>query len=439
MVILPFLKGRPYRFNEKIIYDDQLGLIVNEKNGDKDAVLPAAEEYKQIDRAESASEDFRKLYVAFTRAENLLVITGTQKASLPPEDPCKPITEPICHIVDILKENTGLGEIKFLDKWHELLEEWLKAGQEEPKEKAEKQLPKADIGMLENSIKSIGCFLEERAKAVSAVEDNNKDIFSLQELATFKICPRKFYFSNVHVGSFEERLEQVQTLVGKLAHESIRLFHQNDGHELKSEKEALDLIESCLDKMIPCYLKSNALLAMDVEVSESQGDFKKVLKSKTMTLLNRYIESDLSKTKPWLFEAEVNVKFDGNAQTKPFFIRGFVDRVDLEEGNNIRIIDFKTREYSPEVHEGYKRQLALYRIAASRGVIGEMGCLNFADSYIAYLNPKGLDLREIEPNLTNFEEETAKVVADIRKEHLWAAKESEECDDCPYSNLCHRM
>ena len=467
LVILPFLKGRPYRFNEKIIYDDQLGLIVNEKNGDKDAVLPAAEEYKQIDRAESASEDFRKLYVAFTRAENLLVITGTQKASLPPEDPCKPITEPICHIVDILKENTGLGEIKFLDKWHELLEEWLKAGQEEPKEKAEKQLPKADIGMLENSIKSIGSFLEERAKAVSAVEDNNKDIFSLQELATFKICPRKFYFSSVHVGSFEERLEQVQTLVGKLAHESIRLFHENDGHELKSEKEALDLIESCLDKLIPCYLKSNALLAMDAELSQSQGDFKnnnndigetpkrpplvkgdvcdsrlgdfkKLLKSKTMTLLNRYIESDLSKTKPWLFEAEVNVKFDGNAQTKPFFIRGFVDRVDLEEGNNIRIIDFKTREYSPEAHEGYKRQLALYRIAASRGVIGEMGCLNFADSYIAYLNPKGLDLREIEPNLTNFEEETAKVVADIRKEHLWAAKESEECADCPYSNLCHR-
>ena len=157
-----------------------------------------------------------------------------------------------------------------------------------------------------------------------------------------------------------------------------------------------------------------------------------------MTLLNRYIESDLSKTKPWLFEAEVNVKFDGNAETKPFFIRGFVDRVDLEEGNNIRIVDFKTREYSAEAHEGYKRQLALYRIAASRGVIGEVGCLNFADSYIAYLNPKGLDLREIEPNITNFEAEAAKVVAEIRKEHLWAAKESEECADCPYANLCHR-
>ena len=409
--------------------------------------------------------------MGFTRAENLLVITGTQKASFPPEDPCKPITEPVCHIADILKAHPELGELKLLEEWPELLEEWLKAGKAESIDKPVKETPKADIELLEKSIRSIGGFLEERAKAVSAVEDNNKDIFSLQELATFKLCPRKYYFSSVHVGSFEERLEQVQTLVGKLAHESIRLFHENDGHEIKSEKEALDLIESCLDKLIPCYLKSNAVSAMDaseqLEVSESQGDlnnnnndigettnrpplvkedvcvsrlgdFKKVLKFKTMTLLNRYIESDLSKTKPWLFEAEVNVKFDGNAQTKPFFIRGFVDRVDLEDGNNIRIIDFKTREYSPEAHEGYKRQLALYRIAASRGVIGEMGCLNFANTYIAYLNPKGLDLREIEPNLTNFEEEAAKVVADIRKEHLWAAKESDECADCPYSSLCHR-
>ncbi|MBQ2591649.1 MAG: PD-(D/E)XK nuclease family protein, partial [Candidatus Riflebacteria bacterium] len=467
IVIMPFLKGRPYRFNEKIVFDDQFGLIVNEKNSkDKDAVNPIIEEYKELDRNESASEDFRKLYVGFTRAENLLVITGTQKASFPPEDPCKPITEPICHIADILKEHPELGEVKLLEAWPELLEEWLKAGRSEPEEKAEKQIPQADIETLENSIRSIGCFLEERAKAVAAVEDNDKDIFSLQELATFKLCPRKYYFSSVHVGSFEERLEQVQTLVGKLAHESIRLFHENDGHELQSEKEALDLIESCLDKLIPCYLKSNSWSFIDLELSAQGnsennnndfvetskippfvkgdvchsrlGDFKKHLKSKTMTLLNRYIESDLSKTKPWLFEAEVNVKFDGTAETKPFFIRGFVDRVDLEEGNNIRIVDFKTREYSLEAHEGYKRQLALYRIAASRGVIGEVGCLNFADSYIAYLNPKGLDLREIEPNITNFEEEAAKVVADIRKEHLWAAKESEECADCPYANLCHR-
>lgn len=467
LVILPFLKGRIYRFNEKIIYDDQFGLIVNEKKSDdKKAVLsPTIESYKQIDRKESASEDFRKLYVAFTRAENLLVITGTQKASIPPEDPTKPILEPICHIVDILKENQNLGEIFDLQNWRELLNKWLQSGKSEIVDNPVPQRPKADIQMLDRSIKAIGSFLEEKENTDFIQIDNNKDIFSLQELSLFKICPRKYYFSSVHVGSFEERLEQVQTLVGKLTHESIRLFHENDGHNLTSEKEAIDLIESFLDKLIPCYLKSKTASAMDADVCESQGisennnndivetsnippfvkgevcdsrqgDFKRLLKSKTMTLLNRYIESDLSKTKPWLFEAEVNVKFDGNNLTKPFFIRGFVDRVDLEESGDIRIIDFKTREYSPEAHEGYKRQLALYRIASSRGVIGKMGQLNFANSYIAYLNPKGLDLHEIEPNLNYFEEEAAKIVSELRKEHLWAAKESEHCADCPYSNLC---
>ena len=65
-----------------------------------------------------------------------------------------------------------------------------------------------------------------------------------------------------------------------------------------------------------------------------------------------------------------------------------------------------------------------------------MGQLNFANSYIAYLNPKGLDLHEIEPNLNYFEDEAAKIVSELRKEHLWAAKKSEHCADCPYSNLC---
>ncbi len=427
LVILPFLKGRNYKFTEKIIYDDQYGLIVNEKNlpNKKDTeISPVLESYKQMDKNESISEDFRKLYVAFTRAENLLVIIGNKKHSIPPEKSHQTITEPLVHIVNILNENPQLGEINSLENWHDILNKWLESGKIIKTEESEKTKTKVDIDKLQNCIESIGCFLEERANAISSEIDNNKDIFSLQELALFKNCPRKYYFSSLNVGSFEERLEQIQTLVGKLAHESIRLFHENNGHSLEIQ-DGINFIESLLDKLIPCYTKQNPLDS-------------KVLKTKTMTILNRYIESDLSRIKPWLFEAEVNVKFDGNSITKPFFIRGFVDRVDLEEGNNIKIIDFKTREYSEEAHESYKKQLALYRIAASRGVIGEMGQLNFANSYIAYLNPKGLFLHEIEPNLNNFEEEAAQIVASIRKEHLWEAKESDLCSDCQYRNLCHK-
>ena len=426
LVILPFLKGRNFRFNEKIIYDDQFGLIVNEKtstNSKEKTESPILDSYKQIDKNESMAEEYRKLYVAFTRAENLLVTIGEKKHSIPPENLDTTAIQPLYHIVNILKENSNFGEINELQNWQEILDKWLKAGKADNINKQEnnKIQTKSDIEMLENSIKSIGNYLESQTNAVSTIANNNKDIFSLQELALFKNCPRKYYFSTLHLGSFEERLEQIQTLVGKLAHESIRLFHENDGHKLEMQ-DAINLIESFLDKLLPCYETENP----------------KELKSKTMTLLNRYIESDLSRIKPWLFEAEVNVKFDGNSITKPFFIRGFVDRVDLEEGNNIKIIDFKTREYCPEAHESYKRQLALYRIASSRGVIGEMGKLNFTNSYIAYLNPKGLDLREIEPNLNNFEEESAQIVANIRKEQLWLAQKSELCNDCQYKNLCLR-
>ena len=430
LVIVPFLKNRPYKQSEKIIYDDEYGLIVNE---DSKNASPWNDVYKERDRKESEAEDFRKLYVAFTRAEDLLVITGTLKASLPPEKDDKPITEPLCHIRNILDSDKSLGEIKLLNQWPELLNQWLEGGKAEPTEKPQAEPPKADLEMLGNGIKAIGSFLESRANEISAETDNNKDIFSLQELALFKSCPRKYYFSSVHTASFDERMEEIQTLVGKVAHESIRLFHENEGETITSKEEAIKFIESLSDKLIPCYSQSKTI------ASENEEERKpEILKSKVMPLLTRYIESELSHQKPWMFEAEVNVKFDGNGETKPFFIRGFADRVDRDSSGTIRIIDFKTREYSPEAHEGYKRQLALYRIASARGVLGETGCLNFAESYIAYLNPKGLDLREIEPNLTGFEEEAAKTVNAIRKEHRWPAKVSEQCENCSFRGLCVR-
>lgn len=431
LVIVPFLKSHQNRSSEKIVYDDQFGLIVNENTSK--LASPAYGAYKEREKNEAASEEFRKLYVAFTRAEDLLVITGALKHSIPPEDIDKPITEPICHVRQIIEANPAIGKVMTINEWPYLLNQWLEAGKGEPVKASEQVTVKPDIDMLENGIKAIGSFLEARGNAISTIQDNEKDIFSLQELALFKECPRKYYFASVHAGSFEERTERFPTLVGKLAHETIRLFHENEGHKIASSKEAIDLAESLLDKLIPCYAGSKSM--------PDDGEEKmtlKELKARTMLLLNRYVESDLSKQEPWMFEAEVNVKFDSSKETKPFFIRGFADRVDKDEGGSVRIIDFKTREYSEAAHEGYKRQLALYRIASNRGILGETGCLNFPSSYIAYLNPKGLDLREIEPDLEGFDEEAAKVVAAIRKEHNWYAKITKHCNQCPFRMLCNK-
>lgn len=437
IVIAPFLKGRTYRLTDKIVYDEQYGLIVNEKQTfDKNTgkgPSPANEAYKERDKKESESEDFRKLYVAFTRAENLLVLTGNYSASLPPEGG-REIKEPLAHVRDILTANPNLGEIKNITERQELLNKWLegenaKANVSETKEFT---APKADLTMLDNGIRAIGDFLANRAKSIAAENENPKDIFSLQELDLFASCPRKYFFSTQGLTSFDQRLEKFPTLVGKLAHETIRLFHENLGHELEKEKGAIDLAESLLDRLIPCYTQEKNIS------TEENGEklSSEKLKERVMLLLNRYIESDLSRKEPWMFEAEVNVKFDGDGKIKPFFIRGFADRVDRDKSDNIRIIDFKTREYDPEIHEYYKRQLALYRIASARGVLGDSGCLNFSSSYIAYLNPKGLDLREIEPDLENFEVEAAKRVTDIRNEHNWEGKPSEQCETCPYKELC---
>ena len=431
LVIVPFLKSHQNRNISKIIYDEKFGLIVNE-NSTKLA-SPAFGTYKEKENNEASSEEFRKLYVAFTRAEDLLVITGALKHSIPPEDLDKPITEPICHVKQIIESNPSIGKVMPINEWPNLLKQWLEAGKSEPSVVSEQVKVKPDLNMLENGIKAIGSFLEARGNAISTILDNNKDIFSLQELALFKECPRKYYFSSIHTSSFEERMERFPTMIGKLAHETIRLFHEYEGHNVASSKEAEDFAEGLLDKLIPCYASSKS-----IQNDSEEKLIPEELKAKTMVLLKKYVESDLSRQKPWMFEAEVNVKFDGSKGTKPFFIRGFADRVDKDDGGNIKIIDFKTREYSKEAHNGYKSQLALYRIASSRGVLGEMGCLNFTSSYIAYLNPKGLQLKEIEPDIDSFEEDVSRVVTAIRKEHYWYAKETEQCDKCSFRKLCQK-
>ena len=434
MVIVPFLKKHRFSNSDKVVYDSKFGFMVSRKKdkNDPSALSPVAEAYREQDKQESFSEDFRKLYVAFTRAEDLLIITGKESASLEGAADTDPITitEPVCHTRLILEQDPTLGQVKTLYEWKTLVDQWCSFGQVKIEEAPVIEEPKVDMEMLTDGIKSISSFLRSRATAELPPVASDKDIFSLQELALFKLCPRKYYFSITHVGSFEERMDRYPTLVGKLAHETIRLFHENEGHKMLDWEEAFKFSETLLDKLIPCYTRFKTG-SQDEEPLDA-----KTLKARTMILLNRYCRSDLSRQQPWMFEAEVNVKFEGNGLTRPFFIRGFADRVDRDDGGNIRIIDFKTREYSEEAHNGYKRQLALYRIASARGVLGESGCLNFADSYIAYLNPKGLDLRQIEPDLTGFEDDAAKVVAAIRSERNWSPICSKQCLECSFSTLC---
>ena len=416
VVICPFLKKRRYRATNRIYFDRHYGLIVNDpsKPGRKGAP-PVLDKYLDEDRCASEDEDRRKLYVAFTRAEDILIISGREEFSQPPEKEDEP-AESLYEVCQLLSENPELGSCASLPEWRQLLTRWLEHGQVSPETKLATPDAAVDLGELESNIRHISTFLNQ-IPLVGSLDTCSQDIFSLQDINLFKACPRRYLFTSRHVTSFYERQPSFYGTLGTLVHETIRLYHTQGGHMLNSAITARQKVITILDTLIPCYGNAGreaAIIARGITLN--------------------YIASELGKTEPWQIEAEVNVKFEGNG--RPFFVRGFADRVDRSE-NEIRIFDFKTRKYSAEAHTGYSDQLALYRIAASRGVLGDLGCLSFARSYIVYLTYDEVKIVEIEPDLPAFEAKLENIVTAIRNETVWQPTSGIPCEDCGFSILCH--
>jgi len=419
VVICPFLKKRHYKAGSRIYFDRNCGLMVN------DPALPGRKgashlllEHIETDRHASELEDRRKLYVAFTRAEDLLVITGLEKHSLSADAEAESdkTPEPLIELRSILEASPELGTVKQLEDWPLILQEWLNYGSSASHEIKSIEPVPADIDMLSDSLRQIAAFLN-RTSAAEVSPQHEQEIYSLQDIALFKACPRRYFFTSRHVSSFTDRKTGFSGTVGTMVHETIRLYHTAEGHKHPEKDTNVHLAHEILDTLVPFYSE----------------DGKQALPV-ARRIVENYARSELGLTEPWMVEAEVNVKFASLA--RPFFVRGFADRVDRLDGIT-RIIDFKTRNYSAAAHMQYKNQLALYRIAANRGVLADAGCLDFAMSYIAYLSFDDIKIVEIEPDLQSFEEEITRVIQEIRSESLWQPRSGELCHDCGYAVLCH--
>ncbi|NLI76373.1 MAG: ATP-dependent helicase, partial [Candidatus Riflebacteria bacterium] len=119
LVILPDLKGHQYRAGDRIRFSREEGLLVRPPG--KGAPHPPCQAFHARERAAAEAEDRRKLYVAFTRAEEMLVITGKQRlAEVAPE--------PLQFVGTWLKANPRAGQVRPLTDAPAVGAAWLAAG-----------------------------------------------------------------------------------------------------------------------------------------------------------------------------------------------------------------------------------------------------------------------------------------------------------------------
>lgn len=448
VVICPTLSERTFRFVGNIKFNRELGLMVNvDEEGS-----PIHERFREMEKETALSENRRKYYVAFTRAENRLILLGKNPAELeeraePEETKAssrarKPKPDPVMETVcEVLQESPEIGALYDLEDWETAVNGWLPQRAEEPavgEEVEEAEATEAtqepiisqeevstqevtsseEILALGRDIKSIVDYLSTQHSTPTGVA-KPETAFSLQDLSSFERCPRRYYLTKQHTKGFAEREINLFAVAGTMFHETVRLYH-GFGHEALPIEEATQKALDMVKALVGSYGK------------EGESVFKRVC-----GLVRRYVPSELGRTAPWRIEAEVNVKLEGEKDEPPFFVRGFADRIDRYANGELRIIDYKTRAYSQKTHEGYAKQLALYRLAAQRGVLGDTGCLNIASSYIAYITQDEIKLVELEPDLVGFEAEVKGTINRLRGEAVWAPVCSEECAECGFNVFCN--
>lgn len=409
VVFCPFIKGRTYRADGKIYFDRNYGLMV------ADPDQPARKGFSELlnqfvdaDKAAAEGEDRRKLYVAFTRAEDLLVICGDQHR-------LEKETEPLAQIHAILESNPAIGKNSGLDGWPEVLQKWLSdAGSINEEQLPAIEIPDNSAELIKN-LESLALFFGRKNLATAA--RTQEEIFSLADLQLYRQCPRRYFFTRHHIATFSDREISPATIAGTMFHETVRIFHARKGHSLPGIAEKIRLSDVIISDLAPLFAPTG-----------------EEARPRVHGMFRNYVESGLAEAKPWMMEAEVNVKF--SCETGSFFLRGFADRVD-RDGAEIRIIDFKTGHYEAEKHASYSDQLALYMIAAARGVLGEAGCLSFARSFIAYVGGRALKIVELEPDLIGFEQQAAATVGQIRGDCSWNPGAESACANCGFVVLCH--
>ena len=420
IVICPFLKAQKFKVRNRIFFDRQFGLMVKDpdKKG-KDAYCENLQQYVENEQEAEERENRRKLYVAFTRAQDILITCGQESRSYVPEDKDKTTREPLAEIRQILESKISLGEIADLKTWPKVVEKWLEAGSIDVKPDTNEETKVNDLNKIKYELEAFATFLGLEKNEEQPEQQSVSDIFSLQDLSIYRDCPRKYFFLSRHISTFRETDTNLFALAGTIFHETVRIFHNRNGHELQGLSESYRFAQVILDDLCQLHQQEGAEVKPRVE-----------------KLISSYLNSKLANIKPWMTEAEVNLKF--NAPSGSFFLRGFADRVDNNE-EGINIIDFKTRSFDAKAHQSYADQLALYLIAAQRGILGESGCLNFPRASIAYVNPGKLEVVDLTPDLIDFEKRAIQTVEQIRIDSSWLPGKDSTCNNCGFAILCNEV
>jgi len=419
VVFLPRLRTRAFKREQGLYVTREQGLIAHQGDvgGSPDDVLTP---FFAADEAASTGEERRKLYVALTRARDVLVISGSATDA-------EQERQALCELAELLRSCPDIGSVRPVEEWRSVTDVWLEAGSLPPHVPPPSQMPAVEPGEIQPQITALTDRFGREREAKFRVAPSpgaaggREEIFALADLDSYEQCPRRYFFRRRHVAPLDRPTEEAKVpAVGNLVHRTLRIYHAIPVSVLTPDERRKRLFEA-FDRILPLH-----------------GDEGVAGRERAALILDRYLTSPLAETDATHLEAEVNLRLEigGPAPSGgPFLLRGFADRIDISDGD-IHIIDYKTHAYSPAIHDAYARQLALYLAAARRGLFGESGLLTVASASLLYLTPHETRLEQVDPDLPAFEAAAEATVARIRAERFWSPGPAAPCADCAWAAFC---
>ena len=398
VVYLPALHARTSSDKDSIKFSAQIGLGI--QVADADGELVPTYVYNRIKEENSrleASEKIRQLYVAMTRAESYLFMSGIKNIAA---NKSKDKKENWFEAVErLFADGSGNEELVRLESYTALE---VSAVQEKK------------VNALSFSIKPE---IFEQIKPLASLTNNAIKVLSASALQQYDLCPRRYYYEQVlHMPKVDPEVtgdtgnKIPPYLLGLVIHSAL---------ELSRSMELGEALTLALEKQeVPSYLLKG------VEKAAQQ-------------MLTTYCAGPLhreNKDLPLDSEKEFNLPLL-NIAGRDIYFQGSIDCLLHYPDGSLGIVDYKTGRppQSGEEKEGYTRQLVIYALAAEK----------------IFKQPvKKAQLHFLQNNTsweltTSREEELAKLQAlcieiNAKKTEPDFAVRPENCNYCVYNYFCNR-
>ena len=428
VVIIPDIQRKLIHYNNipdiLINQEKGLGIKISTDNGNQGT--PLYNELKEWEIEMEMYEKIRLLYVAMTRAEDKLILSGYTKNNL------KTNFEDSKSWLDWLA--AYLGKNSF-DKSEEICFNYdneelklkvnlIKNQEFKTEDSLQTELETQEFTISDWNDEENWEELNSKIKPIKTISQEHKDEISVTGLLEYERCPRLYYLRYIkNIPS----LDELAVVKGQ------KEYRDNFMDPLKKGLIIHRLYELAGLKADPGEYIEQVITEMNYSEigAEAKTELIDILKS----YQNR--EKDYLTKQPELTKTYHEKQFTLNFPQ--FYLRGTIDNIYLYEDKQLEIIDFKTNNITKEEVEEksseYRLQLESYCLAASN-----LFSVDSIKYRIEYLTPetnyskvlKQEDIKQIQQKITAL----GKKIANSTAKEDFKVKQGKNCEYCMYGKLC---